>query len=106
MPSRNKVSFFRWDSLKKERVSDMLGRAGGAEVGVEVADLVMRARGAVALEQAARSISTIAGVTVVDVVAYGSEPRELDKVATTALDKIAKVDILLTNSGGPPSGPF
>jgi len=26
MPSRNKVSFFRWDSMKKERVSDMLER--------------------------------------------------------------------------------
>ena len=26
MPSRNRVSFFRWDSMKKERVSDMLER--------------------------------------------------------------------------------
>src|SRR4051794_31711293 len=26
MPSRNEVSFFRWDSMKKERVSDMLER--------------------------------------------------------------------------------
>src|SRR6476620_5674168 len=26
MTSKNKVSFFRWDSMKKERVSDMLER--------------------------------------------------------------------------------
>ena len=26
MPSKNRVSFFRWDSMKKERVSDMLER--------------------------------------------------------------------------------
>ena len=26
MPSKNSVSFFRWDSMKKERVSDMLER--------------------------------------------------------------------------------
>ena len=83
-----------------------LGRAVAAELAAEGANLVMCARGAAALGEAAQSIRKSAGVTVVDVAADVSDPRGVDRVATTALDKFAKVDILVTNSGGPPSGPF
>ena len=35
-----------------------------------------------------------------------SEPAGIDRVAKSALDKFGQVDILVTNSGGPPSGAF
>ncbi|HZF71785.1 MAG TPA: SDR family oxidoreductase, partial [Gemmatimonadaceae bacterium] len=45
-------------------------------------------------------------VTVVEVAADVSLQSGLDRVTKTALDKFGKVDILVTNSGGPPSGTF
>jgi len=83
-----------------------LGRAIAEELAAEGADLVMCARGEDALRQAAESIRKTAGVKVVEVAADVSEQAGLDRVAKTALDKFGKVDILVTNSGGPPSGTF
>ena len=83
-----------------------LGRAIAEEFAAEGADLVMCARGEDALRQAAESIRKTAGVKVIEVAADVSEQAGLDRVAKTALDKFGRVDILVTNSGGPPSGTF
>ena len=83
-----------------------LGRAIAEELAAEGANLVMCARGEDALRQAAESIRKSSGVTVVEVVADVSEQAGIDRVAGTALDKFGKVDVLVTNSGGPPSGAF
>ena len=83
-----------------------LGRAIAEELAAEGANLVMCARGADALRAAAGSIRKSSGVTVVEVAADVSEQAGLDRVTGTALDKFGKVDILVTNSGGPPSGTF
>jgi len=83
-----------------------LGRAIAEELAAEGANLVMCARGEDALRETADSIRKSAGVTVVEVSADVSEQSGIDRVAKTALDKFGKVDILVTNSGGPPSGPF
>jgi 3-oxoacyl-[acyl-carrier protein] reductase len=83
-----------------------LGRAIAEELAAEGADLVVCARGEGALRETAESIRKSSGVTVVDVAADVSEQSGIDRVAKTALDKFGKVDILVTNSGGPPSGPF
>ncbi|MFL5478583.1 MAG: SDR family NAD(P)-dependent oxidoreductase, partial [Gemmatimonadaceae bacterium] len=83
-----------------------LGRAIAEELAAEGANLVLCARGADALRQTADSIRKSAGVTVVDVAADVSEQAGIDSVAQAALDKFGKVDILVTNSGGPPSGSF
>src|SRR6476619_1637142 len=83
-----------------------LGRAIAEELAAEGANLVLCARGEQALLQTAESIRKSAGVTVVEVAADVSAQEGIDRVATTALDKFAKVDILVTNSGGPPSGQF
>ena len=83
-----------------------LGRAIADELAAEGANLVMCARGADALRAAADSIRKNSGVTVVEVAADVSEQRGLDRVAGAALDKFGKIDILVTNSGGPPSGTF
>jgi 3-oxoacyl-[acyl-carrier protein] reductase len=83
-----------------------LGRAIAEELAAEGANLVVCARGEEALHQTADSIRKSSGVTVVEVAADVSEQQGMDRVAKTALDKFGKVDILVTNSGGPPSGPF
>jgi 3-oxoacyl-[acyl-carrier protein] reductase len=83
-----------------------LGRAIAEELAAEGANLVVCARGEDALRQTADSIRKSHGVTVVDVAADVSAQAGIDRVAKTALDKFGRVDILVTNSGGPPSGPF
>jgi len=83
-----------------------LGRAIAEELAAEGANLVMCARGEESLRQTAESIRKSAGVTVVEVAADVATRQGIDRVAATALDKFGKVDILVTNSGGPPSGQF
>ena len=83
-----------------------LGRAIAEELAAEGANLVMCARGEDVLRQTADSIRKNSSVTVVEVAADVSQQSGLDRVTKTALDKFGKVDILVTNSGGPPSGTF
>jgi 3-oxoacyl-[acyl-carrier protein] reductase len=83
-----------------------LGRAIAEELAAEGVHLVMCARGEDALREAADSIRERSGVKVVDVAADVSEQSGIDRVARTALEKFGRVDILVNNSGGPPSGPF
>ena len=80
-----------------------LGRAIAEELAAEGANLVMCARGEDALRQTAASIRKSSEVTVVEVAADVSDQAAIDRVAKTALDKFGRVDILVTNSGGPPS---
>jgi 3-oxoacyl-[acyl-carrier protein] reductase len=83
-----------------------LGRAIAEELAAEGATLVLCARGEDALRETAESIRKSSGVTVVDVAADVSDPEGLSRVARTALEKFGRVDVLVTNSGGPPSAPF
>lgn len=83
-----------------------LGRAIAEELAAEGANLVVCARGEGALRKTADEIRKGSGVEVVDVAADVSDPAGLDRVVTTAFEKFGKVDILVTNSGGPPSGTF
>jgi 3-oxoacyl-[acyl-carrier protein] reductase len=83
-----------------------LGRAIAEELAAEGANLVMCARGEDALHQTAESIRKSTGVKVVEVAADVSDQAGIDRVARTALDNFGRVDVLVTNSGGPPSGPF
>ncbi|MCP1167486.1 SDR family oxidoreductase [Limimaricola litoreus] len=68
-----------------------------AEVGV---DLVMNARGAEALEQAAQEIRDRFGVEVTTVACDVTTPEGQEKLIAAAQG----VDILVTNAGGPPPG--
>ena len=83
-----------------------LGRAVAEELAAEGAHLVMCARGKEALEQTAQSIREKTGVKVIAVAADVANPADASRVAKAALDGLGRVDILVTNSGGPPSGAF
>jgi 3-oxoacyl-[acyl-carrier protein] reductase len=83
-----------------------LGRAVAEELAREGAQLVVCARGAEALSETAASIRAATGVTVIEVVADLSKAGDLARVSQSALDAFGRVDVLVTNSGGPPAGPF
>jgi 3-oxoacyl-[acyl-carrier protein] reductase len=83
-----------------------LGRAVAEELAREGAHLVICARGDDALHETAASIRRDTGVRVVDVVADLSNPTDIARVAERALAEFGGVDVLVTNGGGPPAGPF
>ena len=83
-----------------------LGRAVAEELAAEGAHLVMCARGKETLEKTADSIRQKTGVKVVAVAADVSDPADAARVVKAAFDELGRVDILVTNSGGPPSGSF
>lgn len=83
-----------------------LGRAVAEELAAEGVDLMLCARGADALHEAASSIRSGSGVRVLSVATDLSDPAGVQQVVNTALRELGRVDILVTNTGGPPAGPF
>jgi 3-oxoacyl-[acyl-carrier protein] reductase len=83
-----------------------LGRAIAHELAAEGADLVLCARGEAALEEARQAIALETGRRVVAVTADLSRPGDAERVVNAGLDEFGRIDILVTNAGGPPSGPF
>jgi 3-oxoacyl-[acyl-carrier protein] reductase len=66
----------------------------------------MCARGKEALDEAAESIRAATGVQVLGVAADVSRPEDVTRVVRSAIGLFGRVDILVTNAGGPPSGLF
>jgi 3-oxoacyl-[acyl-carrier protein] reductase len=83
-----------------------LGRAVAEELAAEGASLVMCARGEDALRVAAAEIIERHGVPVLALTADVGRAGEPARVVREGLACYGKIDILLTNSGGPPPGPF
>ena len=83
-----------------------LGRASAQALAAEGAELVLCARGEDALQATADEIRRATGVTVVDVVADLSTANGIGDVLQAAERAFGRVDILVTNGGGPPAGPF
>ncbi len=83
-----------------------LGRASALALAREGASIAMCARRADALEQAAREIRDETGATVFAVPADVAVQADVDRLIRTALDSLGAIDVLVTNTGGPPSGPF
>jgi 3-oxoacyl-[acyl-carrier protein] reductase len=83
-----------------------LGRAIAEELAAEGAALALCARGEEELQAAARQIASRFGVKVTAVAADLSRAEEARRVAAAAIEGHGRVDVLVTNAGGPPSGPF
>src|SRR5690348_8602675 len=83
-----------------------LGRAVAEELAAEGCDLVMCARGTEALEEAASAIRAASKRKVIAIPADLSKPEDVSQVAARAMKELGRVDILVTNGGGPPAGPF
>jgi 3-oxoacyl-[acyl-carrier protein] reductase len=83
-----------------------LGRAVAEELAREGAHLVMCARGEDALLAAAKTIRDSTGVRVETVTADLGDTAGVTRVTSAAMHAFGRVDILVTNAGGPPAGPF
>lgn len=100
------------DFLLKDKValvaasSQGLGLAVARELGAEGTRLVLCARGMANLQKARDEIMVETGATVVAVAADLGTPDGVQSVIDAAHDAFGRVDILVTNSGGPPAGPF
>jgi len=81
-----------------------LGRACAQRLAQEGVSLAICARRADPLEQAAREIRAAYNVDVLPVVADLSRPQDVEQTARTTLERFDRIDILITNSGGPPVG--
>jgi 3-oxoacyl-[acyl-carrier protein] reductase len=82
-----------------------LGRAVAEELAREGARLVLCARGEPALRETAAAIRAT-GAAVEAVTADVSRPAEVTRVVEAGLAAFGRIDILVTNGGGPPAGPF
>jgi len=82
-----------------------LGRASAEALARDGFRVAICARGAEALARTAEEINA-AGGDVVAVQADLSKREEIDRVIATTVEKLAGLDVLVTNTGGPPSGPF
>lgn len=83
-----------------------LGRAVAEELAAEGASLVLCARGAEPLREACARIERASSVPVLGVAGDVSLPGDVSRVAGAALERFGRVDILVTNAGGPPAGTF
>src|SRR5262249_51707611 len=83
-----------------------LGKASALGLAREGASLVICARGPEALETTAREIQLATGGTIVPVTADVSRRDDVERLIETAVKTLGGLDVLVTNTGGPPSGPF
>ena len=83
-----------------------LGRAIARELAGEGAAVVVCARGEERLGEAARGIAEATGARVLPVAADVSKPGDVARLAAAAHAAFGRVDVLVTNSGGPPPGTF
>jgi 3-oxoacyl-[acyl-carrier protein] reductase len=83
-----------------------LGRAIAEELAAEGCALVVCSRNADEIARAAREISRATGVEAVGIAADVSKPADVHSLVRQCLTSFGQVDILVTNAGGPPAGPF
>ena len=83
-----------------------LGRAVAEELAREGVNLVITARGEDELNSTRDSIIKESSVDVLAVSGDLAKPGDLERMTSQAIDRFGHVDILVTNAGGPPSGPF
>ena len=83
-----------------------LGRAVAEELAAEGAKLAICSRDAEAIESVGNEIAKATGAEVLARAADVSRTADVDAFVDAALSIFGRVDILLTNSGGPPPGRF
>ena len=82
-----------------------LGRAVAEELAREGARVVVCARGDAALHETAAAIRAL-GAEVEAIVGDVSSPADVLRIVESATRAFGRIDVLVTNGGGPPAGPF
>jgi 3-oxoacyl-[acyl-carrier protein] reductase len=83
-----------------------LGEATAFGLAREGANVVICARDKIALAKAAEKISAATSAKVLPVVADVTSLDDIERVVEAAVGEFDRIDILVTNAGGPPSGLF
>jgi 3-oxoacyl-[acyl-carrier protein] reductase len=81
-----------------------LGRAVAEELAVEGASLVLCARSSETLNQTRDQIAVSTGAPVIAIAADVSNPNDVSRVVAAGNAQFGRIDILVTNAGGPPAG--
>jgi 3-oxoacyl-[acyl-carrier protein] reductase len=96
---KNKVAFIAASSQG-------LGKSVALELAQEGANIIISGRNKENLEKTKQEIETKTSKKVLAVAGDLSIADERDRVIKTALQSFPAIDILITNTGGPPSGKF
>ena len=83
-----------------------LGRAVAQELASEGSDVVICARNPETLEGARKAITATTSARVLAVPTDLSEPDSVASLIAASKDSFGRIDILVTNAGGPPAGLF
>jgi 3-oxoacyl-[acyl-carrier protein] reductase len=83
-----------------------LGKAVALGFAQEGANVVICARGENALETTRQELAQATGRQVLAVAADVTRPEDVDRLVQATLDRFGRIDILVTNAGGPPAGTF
>ncbi len=83
-----------------------LGRAVAEELAAEGASLVLCARNTETLDTVSEQIAETSGVAVLPVVADVSNAEDVVRAIQAGIEKFGRIEILVTNAGGPPAGQF
>jgi 3-oxoacyl-[acyl-carrier protein] reductase len=83
-----------------------LGKAVAQALAQEGVEVAISARSEDELREAARDIEQKTGRAPLTVAADVSKKEDIDRLVGQVLDRHGRIDILFTNSGGPPPGTF
>jgi 3-oxoacyl-[acyl-carrier protein] reductase len=83
-----------------------LGRAVAEELAAEGASLVLCARDAKTLAEVSTAIASNSGTAVLAMPADVTVVGDITRVVDSGIKKFGRIDILVTNAGGPPAGKF
>src|SRR3954451_14418354 len=86
--------------------SQGLGFAVAHELAAEGASLIICSRSQDSIDRAAETIRAETGADVLAVAADVSVSSDIERLVNSGVEHFGRIDILFTNSGGPPAGPF
>lgn len=86
--------------------SQGLGRAVAEELAAEGASLVLCARNPSTLAETAAAIADSTGAHVLAVPCDVTDVEQIARLVQSADERFGRIDILVTNAGGPPAGVF
>ena len=83
-----------------------LGRAVAEELAAEGASLVLCSRSAETIDKTANEITEATGANVLALNADVSKAGDVNRLVQSGIERFGRIDILVTNAGGPPAGQF
>lgn len=83
-----------------------LGRAVAEELAAEGASLVICSRNAESIDKTASEITKATGANILAQAADVSRTDDVTALVQSGIERFGRIDILVTNAGGPPAGQF